>query len=250
MFTIAHQCVRVRRFGLIRMMVFGICAALLLPASGSARQLQSVPPDAKGIIVLFSGKEDEVGKNWLNSKQTGPAGWKFVDGAMQARGGDIVSKEKFTDYQLHVEFKVPYMPDKKGQARGNSGVFMQGRYEIQVLDSYGIADPGNGDCGSVYGQSAPLVNACKPPKEWQTYDISFRAPRFDDEGKMAEPARVTVIQNGTAVQNNTIIKGPTWGESFGKLSEPGPIVLQDHGNPVEYRNIWILPLPLKGASHY
>jgi len=163
---------------------------------------------------------------------------------MISGGGDIESKQRFTDYQLHVEFKVPYMPNAKGQARGNSGVFQQGRYEIQVLDSYGIEDPGTGDCGAVYNQAAPLVNACKPPRSWQTYDITFRAPRFDEEGKAVEKAHVTVIHNGIIVQNNQEIKGPTWGDTFGKL------VLQDHGNPVQYRNVWILPLPPTGAKHY
>ena len=228
-------------------------ATILTPASGR-RGLQDVssgsgvPP--KGAMVLFGGNSEDVGANWLARDRKSPAGWGVADRAMLARGGDIISKERFTDYQLHVEFKVPYMPDAKGQGRGNSGVFMQGRYEIQVLDSYGIADPGTGDCGAVYSQSAPLINACKPPKEWQTYDIVFRAPRFDDAGMLVEKARVTVRQNGIVVQNNTEIKSPTWGENFGKLNETGPIVLQDHGNPVEYRNIWILPLPLKGAAHY
>jgi hypothetical protein len=230
-------------------------AMIIFPASGNhvrqeTHSASAPPPNAKGVIVLFSGKQEDVAGNWLARNLMNPAGWKVADGAMIARGGDIISKERFTDYQLHIEFRVPYMPDAKGQARGNSGVFMQGRYEIQVLDSFGIADPGTGDCGAVYNQSAPLVNACKPPKEWQAYDIVFRAPRFDDAGTLIEKARVTVRQNGTVVQNNTEIKGPTWGDTFGKLSEPGPIVLQDHGNPVEYRNIWILPLPLKAAAHY
>jgi hypothetical protein len=160
-----------------------------------------------------------------------------------------VTKERFSDYQLHLEFKTPLLPDAKGQARGNSGVFMQGRYEIQVLDSFGL-EPGKGDCGALYNKAAPLVNACRPPREWQTYDITFRAPRFDAEGKVTENGRVTVLQNGTCVQNNTEIPGTTWGETFGKLSDPGPIVLQDHGNPVEYRNIWIIPLPAKGLDRY
>src|SRR5439155_5636782 len=111
-------------------------------------------------------------------------------------GGYIVTKQYFTDFQLHVEFKVPYMPDKKGQERGNSGVGLQSHYEIQVLDSYGFKEPGTGDCGAVYSQAAPLVNACRPPLEWQTYDITFHAARFDTDGKKTANARVTVFQNG------------------------------------------------------
>ena len=228
-----------------------MCAALVIFSLPSGTQKDShpgAPPNAKGVVILFSGKQDDVTANWL-ARNGSPAAWKVVEGAMVAHGGDIITKERYTDYQLHVEFKVPYMPDAKGQARGNSGVFMQGRYEIQVLDSFGLPDPGTGDCGAVYSQSAPLVNACKPPKEWQAYDIVFRAPRFDDAGTMVEKARVSVRQNGIVVQNNTEINGPTWGEKFGQLNEPGPIVLQDHGNPVEYRNIWILPLPTRAASH-
>lgn len=230
------------------------CAAFLLfalpsIANQNSRSRADAAPNVNGVVALFAGRQEDVEANWLARNGSSPASWKVVDGAMVARGGDIITKEKFTDYQLHVEFKVPYMPDAKGQARGNSGVFMQGRYEIQVLDSYGLPDPGTGDCGAVYSQSAPLINACKPPKEWQTYDIVFRAPRFDDTGMMVENARISVRQNGIVVQNNTEIKSPTWGEKFGQLNEPGPIVLQDHGNPVEYRNVWILPLPMKGVSH-
>lgn len=198
-------------------------------------------------IVLFSGKAEEISQNWENEGK--PAAWKLVDGAMQAGGGSISSKQPFENFQLHVEFKVPYMPDKHGQERGNSGVYLDGRYEIQVLDSYGIADPGQGDCGAVYSQAAPLVNACKPPREWQTYDIVFRAPRYKD-GKKVENARVTVLQNNILIQNNQEITGPTAGGSDTDDDKPGPILLQDHGTPVEYRNVWIIPLPAQGAQHY
>jgi hypothetical protein len=165
-------------------------------------------------------------------------------------GGDIYTKRKFSDFQLHVEFRVPYMPEARGQGRGNSGVFLQGRYEIQVLDSFGIADPGTGDCGAVYGQAAPLVNATKPPLQWQTYDITFRAARSDSSGKVTEPARVTIQQNGITVQNNQVLSGVTGGPMDDKVGEPGPIRLQFHGNTVAYRNIWVLPLPPHGAEHY
>ncbi len=230
---------------------FTFASALLVFAGiCGANAASAAPPAVKGVVVLFSGKAQEVGTNWLKHGSTENASWKVKDGAMVAGGGDIVSKQKFTDFQLHVEFKVPLMPDKQGQARGNSGVFMQGRYEIQVLDSYGVPNPGSGDCGAVYGKAAPLLKAYKPPREWQTYDIIFRAPRFDAGGTQTEKARVSVMLNGVVIQNNTIIPEPTWGEDFGPLNEPGPIVLQDHGNPVEFRNVWVLPLPTEGAQHY
>lgn len=209
------------------------------------------PPALPGVVVLFSGKEDEIAQNWLQQGTDRPANWPFADGAMTATGTDIVTKQLFTDFQLHVEFRIPYMPNAHGQARGNSGVYLQGRYEIQVLDSYGIKSPGSGDCGAVYNQSAPLINACKPPLEWQAYDIIFRAPRFDPEThKQTEPPRVSVYQNGIAVQNNTIIQGRTVASMDTDPSQPGPLMLQYHGNPVSYRNVWILPLPLHGAEHY
>jgi len=208
------------------------------------------PPKMKDVLVLFSGKSEEVAANFCKKGTTEDAAWPVKDGAMTTEGYDIVTKRKFTDFQLHVEWMEPDMPEAKGQAKGNSGVFMQGRYEIQVLDSYGIADPGTGDCGALYGKAAPLVNACKPALQWQTYDILFRAPRFDAEGKQIENARITVLQNGITIQNNTVIPGPTWGETFGELKDPGPVVLQYHGNQLQYRNVWILPLPEKGADHY
>lgn len=226
-------------------------SALTAHARQDERQYPPVPvPSAKGIMVLFDGTKATLEKNWTN-RGGAPAAWKLVDeGAMQVQGGDIMTRDKYTDYQLHVEFKVPFMPGKRGQARGNSGVFMQGRYEIQVLDSYGVPEPGTGEVGAVYSRSAPLVNASRPPKVWQTYDISFRAPRYDENGRRWEQARVTVFLNGICVQNNTEIYAPTWGETFGKLSDPGPIVLQDHGNPMQFRNVWIMPLPAKGPDYY
>src|ERR1051325_4100817 len=186
---------------LLRLTLVGL---LLLPLTAGIRRAQEenppkpvdhdpVPvPNAAGIIILFSGKPEEVAANWRRNMSDKDAAWKVKDGAMVSGGGDIVTKQDFTDFQLHVEFKVPYMPDKKGQGRGNSGVGLQSHYEIQVLDSYGFKEPGTGDCGAVYSQAAPLVNACRPPLEWQTYDITFRAPRFDDKGQVKERARVTV----------------------------------------------------------
>jgi hypothetical protein len=161
---------------------------------------------------------------------------------MQVQGGDIVTKEKFGEsFKLHVEFRVPYMPKATGQGRGNSGVYLQGRYEIQVLDSYGL-DSKDNDCGGIYGVAKPLVNACKAPTVWQSYDIEFHSPKFAD-GKKTEPARVTVLHNGIKIHDDVkITKDNTTAGLGGDPSTPGPILLQDHGNPVQYRNIWLVPI--------
>ncbi len=204
------------------------------------------PPDTA--VVLFDGKDLS---NWTKLDGGAPA-WEVADGAMTvtAGGGDIVSREQFNDFLLHLEFMTPDMPDAMGQAKGNSGVFLQGRYEIQVLDSCGIDVPGMGDCGAIYNQFASLVNACKPPLEWQTYDAIFRAARVGESGEIEENARVTVLQNGIVIQNNVQMLGATGGATDKDAAAPGPLRLQDHGNPVKYRNIWIAPLPLKGSDVY
>lgn len=208
--------------------------------------MMQTPPEAA--VILFDGTDHS---NWTTLDGGSPA-WEVADGAMTvtAGEGDIVSREKFTDFLLHLEFMTPDMPDATGQAKGNSGVFLQGRYEIQVLDSYGIDVPGMGDCGAIYNQSASLVNACKPPLEWQTYDAIFRAARISDSGEIEESARVTVLQNGIVIQNNVQIEGATGGATDEDAAAPGPLRLQDHGNSVKYRNIWAVPLPLKGSDVY
>ncbi len=208
--------------------------------------MTQTPPEAA--VVLFDGRDLS---NWTKLDGGEPA-WEVADGAMTvtAGEGDIVSRERFTDFLLHLEFMTPDMPDATGQAKGNSGVFLQGRYEIQVLDSYGIDVPGMGDCGAIYNQFASLVNACKPPLEWQTYDVIFRAARVAESGEIEENARVTVLQNGIVIQNNVQIQGATGGATDGGAAEPGPLRLQDHGNSVKYRNIWVVPLPLKGSGVY
>ncbi len=204
------------------------------------------PPESA--VVLFNGSD--LG-NWT-SRDGGAPGWAVEDGVMAVvpRTGDIMTMERFTDHFLHLEFMTPDMPEASGQAKGNSGVFLQGRYEIQVLDSYGIEVPGMGDCGAIYNQFAPLVNACKPPLEWQTYDVIFRAPRFNDDGEVVENTRVTVLQNGLVILNNVILSGTTGANIGGGVGEPGPLLLQDHGNLVKFRNIWAVPLPLEGSDKY
>ena len=149
-------------------------------------------------------------------------------------GGDIKTEKTFGNYKLHVEFNVPYMPTKKGQGRGNSGVYQVGSYELQVLDSYGLKLQDN-DCGAIYKQIIPAVNACKPPLQWQTYDITFH------KAKGGEKARITVIHNGIKTIDDAEIN-PTPGGIDVKEGDDGPILLQDHGNPVQYRNIWIKPI--------
>lgn len=207
--------------------------------------LQTPPESA---VILFDGKDLS---NWVG-RDGGEPKWKVEDDAMivEPRTGDISSKETFTDHFLHVEFMCPDMPEASGQAKGNSGVFFQGRYEIQVLDSYGIDVPGKGDCGAIYNQFAPLVNACLPPLHWQTYDVIFRTPRFNDAGEMTENVRVTALQNGLVILNNVQLPGTTAGGADSAVAQPGPLRLQDHGNLVQYRNIWAVPLPLEGSDQY
>lgn len=204
------------------------------------------PPESA--VVLFNGSDLS---NWT-SRDGGEPGWAVEEGVMAVvpRTGDIMTTERFTDHFLHLEFMTPDMPEATGQAKGNSGVFLQGRYEIQVLDSYGIEVPGMGDCGAIYNQFAPLVNACKPPLEWQSYDVIFRAPRLNDDGEIVEPTRVTVLLNGLVILNNVILSGTTGANVGGGVGEPGPLLLQDHGNLVKFRNIWAVPLPLKGSDKY
>jgi len=207
-------------------------------------------PNNPGIVVLLSGKQEDLEANWVQAGNHKAPQWRFEDGVVIPRGDSIVSKQEFTDFQLHVEFRIPFMPNAHGQERGNSGVGLQTMYEIQVLDSYGFKEPGAGDCGAVYNQSGPLFNACKPPLEWQTYDITFRAARWDANGNKIEKARVTVIQNGIIVQNNQEINHPTGIGGDKEFNKPAGIILQNHGNEVAFRNVWVLPLPTQGPTHY
>jgi len=213
--------------------------------------LGAKPP--AGAIVLFDGK------NFDRWERTGTAGgkadknqvrWKLLPGgAMEVTpgGGSIVTKKKFTDFNLHIEFRTPFMPDARGQGRGNSGVYLQGRYEIQVLDSYGLEGRDN-ECGGIYTVAAPLVNMCAPPMQWQTYDVVFHAPRFDNAGKKTKDAYVTVAHNGVTIICQKQIPGPTGGALDSNVNQPGGIYLQDHGNTVQFRNIWLTELPAERAS--
>ena len=202
------------------------------------------PPTSASIV--FNNKDLS---NWTQ-RDGAPATWVVADGVMTVASGDIMTKELFTDFRLHLEFMVPDMPEASGQAKGNSGVFLQGRYEIQVLDSYGIEVPGKGDCGAVYNQFSPLVNACKSPLEWQTYDVFFRAPRCNEDNQVIDCARLTVLQNGIVIHNNVQLPGVTGGAIDQNVWEPGPLLLQDHGDLLKYRNIWIESLPLEGSDKY
>jgi hypothetical protein len=215
------------------------------PAEASATIAQ--PP--KGAIVLFDGKNLDA---WQSSGG-GSAKWKVVDGAMETvpGAGQIETKHKFGDIQLHIEWAAPNPPRGKGQDRGNSGVFLGGEFEVQVLDSYKADTYADGQAGAIYGQYPPLFNAARPPGQWQTYDIAFRRPRFDGSGKLLEPARLTVFQNGVLVQNNEEPFGPTswlkWLPYEPSQGNPAPIALQDHDHPVHYRNIWVVELPDRAA---
>ena len=204
-------------------------------------QTNSAPSDA---IVLFDGSNLD---QWVSERGDAPAGWKInKDGSMTVdkKAGSIKTKDLFRDYQLHLEWCVPADIHGSGQARGNSGVFMQGKYEIQILDNYENETYINGMVGSVYKQNSPLVNACRKPGEWNSYDIIYTAPTFKEDGTFRTNPYVTVFLNGVLVQYNTMILGVTEYiglPTFGPHGD-GPISLQSHGDPSEpisFRNIWI-----------
>jgi hypothetical protein len=198
------------------------------------------PSDA---VILFDGKD--VSK-WKGNNGAAVK-WTLADGALTVVGGagEITSRDSFGDCQLHVEWRTPAEVKGEGQGRGNSGIFLMGRYELQVLDSYQNRTYSNGQAGSIYKQHIPLANAARPPGEWQTYDVIFTAPRFHADGRLQSPARMTVLHNGVLIQHDAVLWGPT--EYIGlpvyqKHGEKQPLMLQDHGDKVSYRNIWVRPL--------
>jgi hypothetical protein len=197
------------------------------------------PSDA---LILFNGKDLNA---WTTSDGSASK-WEVKDGVLTvAKGtGDIQTKKTFGDVQLHIEWRTPAQVQGTGQDRGNSGIFLQERYEIQVLDSYENETYSNGSAGSVYKQSIPLVNATRKPGEWQAYDIIYVAPRFNENGRVITPAYVTVLLNGVVIQNNTQIWGSTDNHGIPVYSphSKASLKLQDHGNPVSYRNIWLREL--------
>ena len=198
----------------------------------------SAPSDA---IVLFDGKDFS---HWESTKG-GEVLWKIENGAMIVVGktGNIQTKRSFGDCQLHIEWRTPEVIEGEGQGRGNSGIFFQKKYELQILDSYNNKTNFDGQAGSIYNQNPPLVNVCRKPGEWQTYDIVYMAPRFNADRKVEIPARITVFQNGVLIQNNFIIKGTTYDKTTGYVPHDKlPLELQDHSNPTAFRNIWIREL--------
>jgi hypothetical protein len=191
------------------------------------------PADA---IVLFDGKD----LTQFRGERSPEPKWKVEGGVMETTpGGGLFSKEEFTDCQVHVEWASPSVPKGSGQGRGNSGVYLMGRYEIQVLDCHSNKTYPNGQCGAFYGHSAPLVNACRKPGEWQSYDIIFRAPKKLPDGKV-QPGSFTVLHNGILIQDHIPVgEKSTAAAPLSGLVEKGPLYLQDHGNPVRYRNVWV-----------
>ena len=198
------------------------------------------PSDA---VVLFDG----TNLNEWRAQDGSAAKWIVRDGYVEVKPGTgtLVSARPFGDVQLHIEWRMPAPPSGDGQDRGNSGVFLMGMYEVQVLDSYQNDTYPDGQAGAIYGQNPPLVNACRPPGAWQTYDIIFRRPRFNQDGSLQRPARITVLHNGVLVQDAFELSGPTAHRAkppYSAHADKLPLRLQDHGNPTRYRSIWVREL--------
>ena len=211
--------------------------ALVTPGAGNT----AAPSDA---IVLFDGKDLS---RWKDASQ-----WKVEDGVMVAGKGTIRSIDEFGDCQLHIEWSAPTPVRGEGQGRGNSGVFLMGIYELQVLDSFQNKTYSDGQAGAIYKQMPPMVNATRKPGEWNSYDVIWTAPRFKADGALQSPAYITVIHNGVVIQNHYELKGDTpfhRPSQYNKHADKGPIVLQDHGDPVRFRNIWVRPIePVIGVQ--
>ena len=192
----------------------------------------------------FPPEKNDSNVEWtkLDIHKLGDAAqWIIKNEAVEIKPGTsgMLTRQKFRNFTLHIEFRLPFMPNSNGQGRGNSGVYLQGRYEVQVLDSYGLEGKDN-ECGGIYKVGAPAVNMCAPPMQWQSYDIDFTAPIFNKTGKKIIDARVTVNHNGVIIHDNVVIPKPTGGAVNMNTDKPGVLLLQDHGNPVQYRNIWIV----------
>lgn len=214
--------------------------AAITPGTFSTPDAPGKPPS--DAIVLFDG----TGLSKWRSVKGDAAAWKVENGYMEVtpKSGDIMTRDEFGDCQLHIEWRAPSPPKGEGQSRGNSGIFLLGQYEIQVLDSFESPTYADGQAAAIYGQYPPLVNASRKPGEWQVYDIVVNAPRYKD-GKIETPAYATVFHNGVVAHNHTAILGSTQHKvlpGFVERGTTGPFKLQDHGNPVRYRNIWVRPL--------
>jgi hypothetical protein len=194
----------------------------------------------RGAIILFDGRD---ASKWHQRGSKDECQWDIADGALVGKVGDIATKQDFGDYRLHVEFWLPLLANETSQGRANSGVYQQGRYEIQVLDSYKNPTYKAGGCGAIYSFKDPDKDAIIPPEQWNTYDITFRAARFDTSGTQIENPRITVIHNGIKIHDNVELTIPNTGGAMDNLPPGrGPIVLQYHGAHVKYRNIWIVPI--------
>ncbi|MEY2428990.1 MAG: hypothetical protein QOJ40_1875 [Verrucomicrobiota bacterium] len=224
--------------------------AVVMPATSSTQEMPGKPPS--DAIVLFDGN----GLSRWVSMDGSPTKWIERDGYMECVKGSgyVRTLQNFGDCQLHVEWATPSPGKGEGQGRGNSGVFFGlDRYEVQVLDSFESKTYADGSAGAIYGQYPPLVNVTRPPGQWQFYDIVYTAPRFDGEGKVLSPVRLTIFQNGVLIQNNVKLTGPTsWLERAPYRAHPEkqPLSLQDHGNPVRFRNIWVRELGKPGRNEF
>ena len=235
--------------------LFGAGAALAAPHLLAKPRQAGAMPNAVGLmasatpppgaIILYSGKAEEFKNNFYTRYTKNDGAWTVdAEGVATPNRHDIVTKQDFGDLYVHVEFREPTLkPGEKGEG-GNSGVCFQGRYEVQIYDSYGKTNLANTDMGAFYSQKAAHANPMKKPTEWQTYDIFFRAPRLDADGKVTEQPRATVILNGVVVQNNEAFNGPTgiqYGENKGQ-PKTGPLLLQGDHDPVQFRRVWAVPL--------
>jgi hypothetical protein len=221
-----------------RSFLSGALAALPLAASVDDAD-EPVTPTPAGATVLFNGQDLSA---WVSVKTGAAAAWKVENGFFEIvlDTGDIRTRDEYRDFQLHLEFRIP---DEPGRSRGNSGVYLQGKYEVQIIDSFGRGLDKNG-CGALYLEAAPLRNASKRPGLWQSLDIAFRAPRYED-AELKEKGVLTVFHNRVLVQNNTPIPGMTGAAKRNPANDPhrpGPIVIQNHGSPVRFRNIWLCNL--------